>query len=98
MYVCTYTCAQDNLNRRKVGENADPSSKYVSYTDSDGVVTYKERRGFSVGKLVDGSGRDSENYVIRSWLGLLNPSTAILDTNILGSVVIKICTYVLRPN
>ena len=47
-----YTCAQDSLNRRKVGENADPSSKYVSYTDSDGVVTYKERRGFSVGKLV----------------------------------------------
>jgi len=85
-----YTCAQDSLNRRKVGENADPSSKYVSYTDADGVVTYKERRGFSVGKLVDGSGRDSENYVIRSWLGLLNPSTAILDTNILGSVVLKI--------
>lgn len=85
-----YTCAQDSLNRRKVGENADPSSKYVAYTASDGVVTYKERRGFSVGKLVDGTARDSENYVIRSWLGLLNPSTSIIDTNILGSVVLKI--------
>ena len=31
-----------------------------------------------------------QNYVIRSFLGLLNPSTSILDTNILGSVVIKI--------
>ena len=85
-----YTAAQDSLNRRKVGENADPSSKYVSYINSDGVVTYKERRGYSIGKLVDGSARDSENYVIRSWLGLLNPSTSILDTNILGSVVLKI--------
>jgi hypothetical protein len=85
-----YTAAQDSLNRRKVGENADPSSKYVSYIDAAGDEVYIERRGFSVGKLVDGSGRDKEDYVIRSWLGLLNPSTAIIDTNILGSVVIKI--------
>jgi hypothetical protein len=27
---------------------------------------------------------------MRSWLGLLNPSTAIVDTNILGSIVIEI--------
>ena len=25
-----YTAAQDSLNRRKVGENSDPSSKYIS--------------------------------------------------------------------
>lgn len=80
------TAAQDSLNRRKVGENADPSSKY--FVDAAGTLT--ERRGFSTGLIADGSGLDRDNYVIRSWLGLLNPSTSIIDTNILGSVVIKI--------
>ena len=80
------TAAQDSLNRRKVGENADPSSKY--FETAAGVLT--ERRGYSTGSVADNSGRDRENYVIRSWLGLLNPSTSIIDTNILGSVVIKI--------
>ena len=80
------TAAQDSLNRRKVGENADPSSKY--FVNAAGDLT--ERRGYSTGLIADGSGLDRENYVIRSWLGLLNPSTSIIDTNILGSVVIKI--------
>ena len=80
------TAAQDSLNRRKVGENADPSSKYFI----DGAGTLTERRGFSTGLIADGSAFDRDNYVIRSWLGLLNPSTSIIDTNILGSVVIKI--------
>jgi hypothetical protein len=80
------TAAQDSLNRRKVGENADPSSKY--FLDANNVLT--ERRGYSIGSTADGSAYDKDNYVIRSWLGLLNPSTSILDTNILGSVVIKI--------
>jgi len=85
-----YTAAQDSLNRRKVGENADPSSKYISHISATGVNSYYERRGFSTGLLSNGVARDKENYVIRSWLGLLNPSTSIIDTNILGSVVIKI--------
>jgi len=85
-----YTAAQDSLNRRKVGENADPSSKYVYSLPSNGDEEYYERRGFSTGLVSNGSARDKEEYVIRSWLGLLNPSTAIIDTNILGSVVIKI--------
>jgi hypothetical protein len=88
-----YTAAQDSLNRRKVGENADPSAKVVYDVDTNGNPAYFERRGYSTGLLVDGFGtsaRDRDNYVIRSWLGLLNPSTAIIDTNILGSVVIKI--------
>lgn len=81
------TAAQDSLNRRKIGENADPSSKYT-VNAATGVIT--ERRGYSTGLIADGSANDKENYVIRSWLGLLNPSTTILDTNILGSIVIKI--------
>jgi len=85
-----YTAAQDSLNRRKVGENADPSSKFAYVHETGGDEVYFERRGFSVGSLDDDSARDKEDYVIRSWLGLLNPSTAIIDTNILGSVVIKI--------
>ena len=85
------TAAQDSLNRRKVGENADPSSKYFingAGAAVDGALT--ERRGYSIGSTDDNSAHDKENYVIRSWLGLLNPSTSILDTSILGSVVIKI--------
>lgn len=85
-----YTAAQDSLNRRKVGENADPSSKVSYIHEANGDETFIERRGYSIGLLTNGAARDKENYVIRSWLGLLNPSTAIIDTNILGSVVIKI--------
>jgi len=85
-----YTAAQDSLNRRKVGENADPSSKFAYVHDAAGDEFFTERRGYSIGLIENGSARDKEDYVIRSWLGLLNPSTAIIDTNILGSVVIKI--------
>ena len=85
-----YTAAQDSLNRRKVGENADPSSKFAYFHDAAGDEFYTERRGYSIGLIENGSARDKEDYVIRSWLGLLNPSTAIIDTNILGSCVIKI--------
>jgi hypothetical protein len=85
-----YTAAQDSLNRRKVAENADPSSKFAYVHDTAGDEFYTERRGYSIGLIENGSARDKEDYVIRSWLGLLNPSTAIIDTNILGSVVIKI--------
>jgi hypothetical protein len=88
-----YTAAQDSLNRRKVGENADPSAKIVMNINANCDVSYFERRGYSTGLLADDwnvCARDRDNYVILSWLGLLNPSTAIIDTNILGSVVIKI--------
>lgn len=78
------TAAQDSLNRRKIGENADPSSKF------DVSANTIERRGYSIALAANDAGSDKENYIIRSWLGLLNPSTSILDTNILGSVVIKI--------
>jgi hypothetical protein len=85
------TAAQDSLNRRKCGENADPSSKYLE-VEENGV--FIERRGYSIG-LIDNNidnntAYDKEDYVIRSWLGLLNPSTSIIDTSVLGSVVIKI--------
>ena len=80
------TAAQDSLNRRKVGENADPSSKYDVSANA-----CTERRGYSIASaLATNAAGDKENYIIRSWLGLLNPSTSILDTTILGSVVIKI--------
>ena len=87
------TAAQDSLNRRKCGENADPSSKYFINQGGAAVVdSLTERRGYSIGcgLAAEATASDKENYVIRSWLGLLNPSTSILDTNILGSVVIKI--------
>jgi len=88
-----YTAAEDSLNRRRVGENADPSCKVTSTVAANGDPFICERRGYSIGSIREDLGvtaRDRDHYVIRSWLGLLNPSTAIIDTNILGSVVIKI--------
>ena len=61
------TAAQDSLNRRKVGENADPSSKYFVNGGAAAVVgALTERRGYSIGSIEDGSAYDKDNYVIRS--------------------------------
>ena len=61
------TAAQDSLNRRKVGENTDPSSKYfVNGGAVAAVGALTERRGYSVGGILDGSAYDKDNYVIRS--------------------------------
>ena len=61
------TAAQDSLNRRKVGENTDPSSKYfVNAGPAAAGTNLSERRGYSVGNPLDGSAYDKDNYVIRS--------------------------------
>ena len=70
------TAAQDSLNRRKCGENADPSSKYfinagLNVAGADAISAaalgaLTERRGYSTGTGIDGTVQDKENYVIRS--------------------------------
>lgn len=83
-----YTQSQDGLNRRKIGENADPSNK--NYKDPTTNMTYP-RRGYVYG--IDGhdSGIDRDNYVIKSWLGpFASASTQIIDTTLLGTVSIII--------
>jgi hypothetical protein len=91
-----YTAAQDSINRRAAGsENSDPSRKHYAWNGS-----MFERRGYSICKDPEAATDDEEKalaydkqlYVIRSWLGLCSSqcTTTIIDTNILGSVVIKI--------
>ena len=86
-----FTQGQDGLNRRAIGENADPSCKYMN---NAGVIT--PRRGYPVGIETPGAINESQNdkdsYTIRSWLSMLggNASTNIIDTSILGLVTIEI--------
>lgn len=86
-----YTQGQDGLNRRAIGENADPSCKYWK----DGSVIMP-RRGYPVGLYnagaVTADQNDYDNYVVRSWLGLLggNASTQIINTAMFGQITIEI--------
>ena len=90
-----YTQGSDALKRRQTGgENSDPSNKlYITATD------ILERRGYSVGPLVAGTGpadniisRDKGKYCVRSWLSLFggNASTQVVDTQMLGTVTVEI--------
>jgi len=86
-----YTQSQDGLNRRKLGENADPSNKTFKYTAADGTVLTATRRGYSHGNTANNTAYDKENYVIKSWLGpFASASTQIIDTTLLGTVSIII--------
>lgn len=83
-----YTQSQDGLNRRKIGENADPSNK--NYKDPTTNMTYP-RRGYVYGIDGQDSSIDKDNYVIKSWLGpFASASTQIIDTTLLGTVSIII--------
>jgi hypothetical protein len=91
------TAAQDSLSRRSAGsENADPSRKHFKLGNS-----IMERRGYPIAKNPEAVGTtedekkvayDEQLYIIRSWLGLCSSqaTTTIIDTTLLGSVVIKI--------
>jgi hypothetical protein len=91
------TAAQDSLYRRSAGsENADPSRKHFKLGDD-----IMERRGYPIAKNPGAAGvttddlkiaYDEQLYIIRSWLGLCSSqaTTTIIDTTLLGSVVIKI--------
>jgi hypothetical protein len=86
-----YTQSQDGLNRRKIGENADPSNKTFKYAHPGGRLFTATRRGYSHGSLNDNTAYDKENYVIKSWLGpFASASTQIIDTTLLGTVTIII--------
>ncbi len=96
-----FTQGQDGLNRRCVGENADPSCKYftadvnIATTATTGVLWAK--KGYPIG-LVNGasdkdpSQNDYDSYVIRSWLGLLggNASTQVINTAMFGLITVII--------
>lgn len=86
-----YTQSQDGLNRRKIGENADPSNKTFKYTHPNTNVYTVSRRGYSHGSLNNDTAYDKEKYVIKSWLGpFASASTQIIDTTLLGTITIII--------
>jgi hypothetical protein len=86
-----YTQSQDGLNRRKIGENADPSNKTFKYATAGGLLLTVPRRGYCQGTRDEDTSRDKENYVIKSWLGpFASASTQIIDTTLLGTVSIII--------
>ena len=89
-----YTQGADALKRRSVGgENADPSNK--QYIVGSDII---ERRGYSIAlfdAVTDANNdvlRDRQEYCVRSWLSLLggNASTNIIDTQMLGIVMIEL--------
>ena len=86
-----YTQSQDGLNRRKIGENADPSNKSFRFINAAGISHNVPRRGYSQGTLNTDTEKDKDNYVIKSWLGpFASASTQIIDTTLLGTVTIII--------
>ncbi len=83
-----FTVGTDGNNKNRIGQNADPSCKYIY---QDGQV--KRRAGYPIGRVADpATANDKDQYSVRNWLGLLGPnaSTTIIDTSMLGEVTIEI--------
>jgi hypothetical protein len=92
-----YLCGTDATNKKRVGENADPSNK-SAWVEGVNIP----RRGYPIGLYnanslsvddkFDASARDADNYTIRNWLGLLSggASTNIIHTDMYGQIDIEI--------
>ncbi len=92
-----YMCGTDATNKKRIGENADPSNKSAWV---NGVSI--PRRGYPVGlwnanalgsdDKFDASARDADDFTIRNWLGILGAdnSTQILRTDMSGQIDIEI--------
>ena len=94
-----YSQGQDGLNRRGIGENADPSCKYFNQdVDINGNAVADHlcvKKGYPLGIYDAGvdptaSQNDLDTYVVRSWLGIFQGSTQVIDTSMLGLVTIII--------
>ena len=92
-----YMCGTDATNKKRIGENADPSNK-AAWIEGVSIP----RRGYPIGLYngtsittddkFDACARDAENYSIRNWLGLLSggASTNIIHTDMYGQIDIEI--------
>ena len=92
-----YLCGIDATNKKRVGENADPSNK-SAWVEGVNIP----RRGYPIGLYngnaisvddkFDASARDADNYTIRNWLGVLSggASTNIIHTDMYGQIDIEI--------
>ena len=80
------TAGADSQVKNRVGQNADPSCKY--YNDNGGV---RRRCGYPIGLIANkNSANDFDRYSIRNWLGFLQGSTNIIDTQMYGSIDLEI--------
>jgi hypothetical protein len=75
---------------RKLGNNVDPSL-YSSLANTGAITTFAT-------KNIDTSGNADVNgskgsYIIDEWLGFLNGSPSIVDTNILGQIELTMRLY-----
>jgi hypothetical protein len=92
-----YMCGYDATNKKRIGENADPSNKAAWV---NGVSL--PRRGNPIGlwngnalksdDKFDASARDAGDFSIRNWLGILGggASTNIIHTDMYGQIDIEI--------
>ena len=83
-----FNCGDDSIRKNKLGQNADPSSKFWSFKGKT-----KRRNMYPVGiTTIPETANDRLVYSIRQWMGLLggNASTNIIHTGMLGDVVIEI--------
>jgi len=92
-----YLCGTDATNKKRIGENADPSNK-AAWINGVSIP----RRGYPIGLYnannlstddkFDASARDADNYTIRNWLDLLSgsASTNVIHTDMFGEILIEI--------
>ena len=84
-----FTCGNQCINVKMIGENEDPSQ---DYWNNAGVIT--PRLGYPVG-LIDAAHKSPtannyDTYCIRNWLGLFDGSTKIINTGMFGLITIVI--------
>ena len=80
------TSGSDAMVKNRIGQNADPSCKY--YNDNGGV---RRRCGYPIGLIANkNSANDFDRYSIRNWLGFLQGSTNIIDTQMYGQIDLEI--------
>ena len=92
-----YMCGIDATNKKRIGENADPSNKSawiqgVNIPRRGYPIGLSSGYGITVDDKFDAFSRDADNYTIRNWLGLLSggSSTQIIHTDMYGQIDIEI--------
>ena len=92
-----YVCGYDATNKKRIGENADPSNKGqwingVNFPRRGYPIGLYNANSLTTDDKFDISARDADNYTIRNWLGFLSggASTNIIHTDMYGEILIEI--------
>lgn len=83
------TQGNEAAGRKNAGENYDPSKKFIDVAGTNTALLGYPSVALAA---VTDQAKDKGTYVIRNWLGLLggNASTTCVDTNLIGTVQIRI--------